>query len=215
MAERSRPVVVVDYGLGNLFSVGRALTAAGGSPTLSSDAKAIMAAERLVLPGVGAFGDGIKGLRDRGLVEPLKEYARTGRPLIGLCLGMQLLLTSGDEFGRHEGLDLIPGRVTLLAPTGDDGKPLKMPHIGWSELVPGPAGWNGSPFQDLPPRPQVYFVHSFAPRPDDAAHALAYCSYGSERFCAAVRRDNLSGCQFHPEKSGPNGLAILARFLRH
>ena len=214
MAEPSRPVVVVDYGLGNLFSVGRALAAAGGTPSLTSDPDAILRAERLVLPGVGAFGDGMRGLRERGLVEPLRAYAGTGRPLIGLCLGMQLLLTSGDEFGLHEGLGLIPGRVTLLAPKGDDGRPLKMPHIGWNELSPGPGGWGGSPLEDLAPRSQVYFVHSYAPRPDDEAHALAYCDYGNARFCAAVRRGSLSGCQFHPEKSGPNGLAILSRFLR-
>jgi glutamine amidotransferase len=214
MAEASRPVVVVDYGLGNLFSVSRALAAAGGTPTLTSDPDALLSAERLVLPGVGSFGDGINGLRERGLIEPLRSYARTGRPLIGLCLGMQLLLTSGDEFGLNEGLGLIPGRVTLLAPQGQDGRPLKMPHIGWSELVPGDAGWKGGPLEDLAPRSQVYFVHSYAPQPDDQAHALAYCDYGTTRFCAAVRRDNLSGCQFHPEKSGPYGLMILSRFLR-
>ena len=214
MAERSRRVVVVDYGLGNLFSVCRALAAVGGEPTLSSDPDEVFAAERLVLPGVGAFGDGMKGLQERGLADPIKRFAVAGRPLIGLCLGMQLLFSSGDEFGRNEGLGLIPGQVSLLRPRDRAGRVLKLPHIGWNALVPGEAGWSGSPLADLSPGAQVYFVHSYAPEPTNPAHALAYFEYGTSRFCAAVRRDNFSGCQFHPEKSGPNGLTILSSFLR-
>jgi glutamine amidotransferase len=214
MAERSRGVVVVDYGLGNLFSVCRALESCGGVPVISSDTGVILAADRVLLPGVGAFGDGIAGLRERGLVEPLQAFAKAGRPLLGVCLGMQLLLSVGEEFGEHEGLGLVPGRVVKLEPRTADGRALKLPHIGWNSLRPEGSGWTKSPLEGLAPDATVYFVHSYAPRPDDPAHALASCEYGTARFCAAVRRDNLSGCQFHPEKSGPVGLAILSNFLR-
>lgn len=214
MAEAARTVVVVDYGLGNLFSVCRALERAGGAPEISSDPARILAAGRVLLPGVGAFGDGAAGLRERGLVEPLREFARTGRPMLGVCLGMQLLLSVGEEFGTHEGLGLIPGRVTKLEPKAADGGALKLPHIGWNVLRPEGAGWAGTPLAGLASDAPVYFVHSYAPRPDDPAHVLASCGYGSDRFCAAVRRENLTGCQFHPEKSGPTGLGILSSFLR-
>lgn len=214
MAEPARRVVVVDYGLGNLFSVSRALEACGGAPELASDPDAVLAAERIVLPGVGAFGDGMDGLRRRGLVEPLREFARSGRPLIGLCLGMQLLLTRGEEFGSHEGLGLVPGTVSRLEPVAEDGARLKVPHVGWNALSPNSGGWEGSVLSDLSPGARVYFVHSYAPVTDDPRHALAICRYGRSAFAAVVRRDNLSGCQFHPEKSGPAGLAILSRFLR-
>lgn len=213
MSVPARRVVVVDYGLGNLFSVCRALESAGGAPEVSADPKTILAADRVLLPGVGAFGDGISGLRERGLVEPLREFVKTGRPLLGVCLGMQLLMSAGEEFGEHEGLGLVPGRVTKLVPVSADGRTLKLPHIGWNTLRPEGAGWAGTPLEGLAPDSPVYFVHSYAPRPEDPEHALASCEYGTTRFCAAVRRDNLSGCQFHPEKSGSVGLAILARFL--
>lgn len=200
----SRPVLVVDYGLGNLFSVSRALAAAGGLPRVSSDADEIRAAERLVLPGVGAFGDGMGGLRERGLVEPLREYAKAGRPLLGLCLGLQLFLERGTEFGEHEGLGLIPGAVEKVE------APAKLPHIGWNALE---GRWDGSILAGLPQGAQVYFVHSYAPVPARAADSLATCDYAGTRIHVALRKDNVTGCQFHPEKSGPVGLRILSRFL--
>jgi glutamine amidotransferase len=214
MAEASRSVVVVDYDLGNLFSVCRALENVGGAPTVSGDPDQILGAERVLLPGVGAFANGMNGLRERGLIEPLKHFAKTGRPLLGVCLGMQLLLSVGEEFGEYEGIGLIPGRVKKLEPHDAAGQALKLPHIGWNSLRPEGDGWARTPLEGLAPDSPVYFVHSYAPQPERPGDALASCEYGATRFCAAVRRDNVSGCQFHPEKSGPAGLAILARFLK-
>lgn len=213
MAERALPVTVVDYGLGNLYSVTRALAAVGGDPKLTSDPVDVARAERLVLPGVGAFADGMAGLRERGLVDALKAFAATGRPFLGICLGMQLLMREGTEFGRHEGLGLVEGSVTLLTPEAAGGRPPKLPHIGWNALGGEPARWKDSALGALAPGAQVYFVHSYAPAPSDPADVLATCEYGGRPFCAALKRGNLTGCQFHPEKSGPVGLAILERFL--
>lgn len=206
----SRRVVIVDYGLGNLLSVARAVRAAGGEPEVSADPADAVSAPRLILPGVGAFGDGMKGLRERGLVDPLRAYAASGRPLLGICLGMQLLMERSEEFGDHEGLGIVPGAVRRLPRGGSDG--LKLPHVGWSALSPA-APWAGTPLAGAAPGAEFYFVHSFAAVPSEAAHRLAACAYGEEAFCAALRRDSVVGCQFHPEKSGPAGLDILKRFL--
>lgn len=206
----SSSLTVVDYGLGNLFSLTRALKKAGAPEIeLAADAARVREARRLVIPGVGAFGDGMAGLRERGLVDAVREVAASGRPVLGICLGMQLLLEEGTEFGRHEGLGLIKGRtVAFPRPAGER---LKIPHVGWNALRGG--DWSRTPLAGLPPESQVYFVHSFVAEPADPAHALATANYGGRDFCAALRKDNVFGCQFHPEKSGPVGLRILANFL--
>lgn len=207
-------VTVVDYGIGNLYSVRRAFEHSGAEVTLSSDPAAIAAAPRLVLPGVGAFADGMAGLRELGLVEPLRAYAASGRPLLGICLGMQMLASASEEFGEHEGLGLIPGRVVPVAATTTGGQAHKIPHIGWSAIAPAPgADWRGTPLAGTPAGTAVYLVHSFHVVPDDPAHALADCDYGGHRVTAAIGRGVIFGCQFHPEKSGPQGLRMLAAFL--
>jgi glutamine amidotransferase len=203
-------VTVLDYGVGNLHSVVKALRHAGAEVMVTAEPRAVASAERLVLPGVGAFSDGMAGLRDRGLVEPLKTYVETGRPLLGICLGMQLLLTASEEFGAHAGLALIPGRVVEIP-----RKPgLKVPQIGWNRIAPRPGGsWRGTLFEKTAPDTMVYFVHSFTAVPEREEDRLADTNYGGWRVCAAVRRDNAIGCQFHPEKSGPAGLAMLHQFM--
>jgi glutamine amidotransferase len=208
-------VTVIDYGIGNLFSVGRALERCGAEVTFSGEAAHILAAERLVLPGVGAFSDGMLGLRDRGLVKPIQEFAASGRPLLGICLGMQMMATQSEEFGEHTGLGLIPGRVVPVPATDTAGNAHKIPHIGWSALRPSPgASWAGTPLQDLPEGSPVYLVHSFHVVPDDARDLLGECLYGGHRVTAAIRRGAITGLQFHPEKSGELGLRVLSTFLR-
>jgi glutamine amidotransferase len=208
------PVVVVDYGIGNVLSVMRAFAHLGAAPRLSSDPAEVAQADRLVLPGVGAFRDGMAGLEAARLTEAVHRFAGRGRPFLGICLGMQMMLDSSEEFGSHAGLGLIPGRIVAVPPRGADGSPHKVPHIGWNRLRRGPSGWDGTILQDLPADPAVYFVHSFMAEPDDPGHRLADCDYGGQRVGAVVRRDHLHGCQFHPEKSGPVGLKILENFLR-
>jgi glutamine amidotransferase len=207
-------VHVVDYGVGNLYSVARAIEKAGGEPRLSGDASEIAAAGRLVLPGVGAFENGMRGLRAGGLDEAVLEFARAGRPLLGICLGMQMLATESSEFGQHGGLDLIPGQVLPIPSKGVDGAPHKIPFIGWVELEAGPAGkFDGTPLSAVPPGGSVYLVHSFHLEPTDPGDLLAVYRYDGVSVTAAVGRGNVLGCQFHPEKSGPAGLRILQHFL--
>lgn len=208
-------VAVVDYGVGNLFSVCRALEHCGAKVTLTDDPKTISNAPRLVLPGVGAFADGMRGLAERGLITVLQEYADSGRPLLGICLGMQMLATVSEEFGEHEGLGIIPGRVMAIPNTGIDGTPHKIPHIGWAGLEPPElaADWSGSILANLKSGDSVYLVHSYAVVPGNDGHRLADCFYNGRRISASIRKGNIYGCQFHPEKSGDIGLRILDQFL--
>lgn len=210
----SRPVVVVDYGMGNLYSVCRALEHLGAEAVLTEDPHAVLAAERVVLPGVGAFRDGMDELERRGLVSALRDYAATGRMMLGICLGMQMLFDASEEFGRHRGLAIIPGEVLAIPPTGADGKPHKIPHVGWSAVSPASrAAWTGTPFEDTRDGTEFYFVHSYAAIPECGAHRLADADYDGCTLSAAVRHGNVYGFQFHPEKSGPAGLKLLQRFI--
>jgi len=212
-------VVVVDYGMGNLFSVCRALEACGAEPLLSNTPHEILKAKALLLPGVGAFADGMVGLSELGLIQPIREYAKTGRPLLGICLGMQMLLDSGEEFGIHEGLGLIPGTVRPIPSTGSDGQAHKIPHIGWNALLkpktrkPETSSWADSILEEIEEEQRAYFVHSFTAVPTQEEHRLADCDYNGQRISAAVQSGNIYGTQFHPEKSGPVGLKILKNFL--
>lgn len=209
------PVTIIDYGIGNIFSVKRAFEQCGATPFLSGDPATIERADRLVLPGVGAFGDGMQGLRDRNLIEPIRHFAASGRPLLGICLGMQMLATTSAEFGAHEGLDLIKGHVVAVPDRDRDGQPLKIPHIGWADLEPpAPGRWSRTIFEGTAKREAVYLVHSFQFQPDDEQTRLADCFYGGNRIAAAVKSGNVIGCQFHPEKSGKVGLGLISAFLR-
>lgn len=209
------PVLLVDYGVGNLLSVSRALQAAGGQVEQTGDPTRIAAAERVVLPGVGAFGGCIDELQKRALVEPVRAYARSGRPLLGICVGMQLLFDSSDEFGHQIGLGLLPGTVSAIPATTNDGARRKIPHIGWNALraPDGRNTWSDGIMADTRPGDAVYFVHSYAARPADQGDLLAVADYEGFPVTAAVARGAIAGCQFHPEKSGPVGLAMLRRFL--
>jgi imidazole glycerol-phosphate synthase subunit HisH len=216
-----RKITIIDY-LGNLGSVSRALEWLGAEAEVTDEPQRVLDAEHLILPGDGAFAYGMQQLQDKELVEPLIEFIASGRPFLGICVGMQLLLTESEEFGVHKGLDVIPGRVVPFPPESGAGRDFKVPHIGWSFLQPAaqsnghegtPPAWAGTILRDLRPVDSVYFVHSFLAEPDDTAHRLADGEYGGQRVCAVIARNNVTGCQFHPEKSGPVGLRILKRFI--
>ncbi|MEW6593973.1 MAG: imidazole glycerol phosphate synthase subunit HisH [Thermodesulfobacteriota bacterium] len=214
MNETRPAVVVVDYGIGNLFSVCHALHQAGGEVALTSDPNRIAQAERLVLPGVGAIADGMAGLRQHGLVAPIRELVARDKPFLGICLGMQMMLDVSEEFGEHECLGLIPGRVVPVPPTGADGRPHKIPHIGWNELFrPEGGDWSQTLLAGIPERTTAYFVHSFMAMPTDPGHRLADCLYDGRVVSAAIRIGKAVGTQFHPEKSGPAGIQMLKNFL--
>ena len=212
----SSRVTVVDYGLSNLFSIRRALEYGGAEVAFTSTPDGVVEAERLIVPGVGAFGDGMRQLRQQGLVEPIIELASSGRPLLGICLGMQLLFSESEEFGLHPGLDLIPGRVVRLRGWDPEGRRVKVPHVGWSPLIPATPEeeWGSTILASLAPGDSMYFVHSYAPRPENDDVGLANILYGEYQYCAAVQSGNVIGLQCHPEKSGEVGLMVLQDFLR-
>jgi glutamine amidotransferase len=201
-------VALIDYGSGNLRSAEKALARAGAEVTVTADPAAVSEADRIVLPGVGAFADCMAGLcAIPGMIEALEEAVlRRGVPFLGICVGMQLLASVGREFGDHEGLGWIEGEVVRLAPSDPA---LKIPHMGWNALAvarPHPV------FAGIDPDANVYFVHSYAMRPARLSDTLASADYGGA-FAAAVGRDNILGTQFHPEKSQAVGLALLGNFL--
>lgn len=208
-------VAVIDYGMGNLLSVRRGLEYCGASVTVSSDPETIISAPRVVLPGVGAFADGMAELHRRGLDTIVREVAARGIPLLGICLGMQMLLDESEEFGISRGLGLIPGRVVPVPAMTADGAPQKIPHIGWNDLVlpRGRSTWADTLLKNIEPGDAVYFVHSYMASPIDERHRIADCLYGGLSVSAAIGRDNIVGCQFHPEKSGSIGLAVLKSFV--
>ena len=208
-------VVVVDYGMGNLLSVRRGLEHCGAKVMVTSDPDIILSAPKVVLPGVGAFANGMAQLRSLGLDTVVREVATKGRFLLGICLGMQMLLDESEEFGTTEGLGIISGRVVSIPSVSTNGFPQKIPHIGWNSLVlsKGIESWEGGLLEEVIPGEAVYFVHSFMAVPSKPNHRIANCLYGGIAVPATIGRDNIYGCQFHPEKSGEVGLKILRKFL--
>ena len=209
-------VTIVDYGMCNLLNVARAFEHCGAQVTVTEDPRAVGAAERLVVPGVGAFSDSMQEVVGRGFGDEIRAFAQTGRPMFGICVGMQMLFEASEEFGEHAGLGILPGRVKAVPSVRQDGLPQRVPHIGWNHLVEPEAGrdWQGTLLEPVAgSHPAVYFVHSFAAVPALAADRLADCVYGGHRICAAVQRGNLMASQFHPERSGEIGLAMVRRFL--
>ena len=203
-------IAIVDYGLGNLFSVARACERVGLEVTISSDARELVASDAMILPGVGAFGDAMTNLHERDMVGPLREIAQSGKPFFGICLGLQLLMTQSEEFGSHQGLDIIPGRVVHLGrPQGDHGT-LKVPHVGWNrvETSASNADWSKTPLCGIEPGTYFYFVHSYCVVPDDPSVTLCETTYGDRRFCSAIQQDNVIAFQYHPERSGSDGNTV-------
>lgn len=206
-------IAVIDYRLGNLHSIRRALRHVGGEVVVTDDPDEISKATHLILPGVGAFGEGISNLREKGLVEPIVSFASSGRPILGICLGMQLFMSTSEEGGIHKGLDLIKGEVVRIP---DVDTSCKIPHIGWGALEPGTEGeeWDNTLLKGIHDGDYVYFVHSYVVIQERPENILATTVHGGYRFCSVVKRDNIYGCQFHPEKSGEEvGLRILSSFI--
>ena len=209
-------VTIIDYGLSNLLSVQHAFAHFGAETLVTNKAEDILAADALVLPGVGAFKDGMDGLAKLGLVEPIQQKAAAGTPLLGICLGMQMLFDESEEFGLHKGLGLIPGRVVKIPDTDADGCLQRVPHISWDPLYPGGnyADFAGTALASVTPGEECYFIHSYEAKPAAEADCLANTIYGGRCVCAAAIHGSVLGCQFHPEKSGEVGLKIIGEFLK-
>ncbi|WP_438447140.1 imidazole glycerol phosphate synthase subunit HisH [Gorillibacterium sp. sgz5001074] len=197
-------IAIIDYGMGNLHSVSKAVERLGYEAVVTSDPERILASDGAILPGVGAFGDAMHFLREAKLDDVVRAYAASGKPLLGICLGMQLLFSGSEEHGEHEGLSLLPGRVIRFQGS------FKVPHMGWNKLeFKNPD----SPLLDGLEEGHAYFVHSYHALPERASDLLAVTDY-NHPVTAIVGRDNVYGMQFHPEKSGSLGMALLANFLK-
>ena len=206
-------VIVIDYGVGNLLSVQRGLEKCGAKVIVTSDRKIILDGNRVVIPGVGAFSNAMKALKDLELIEVLSELAKRKIPLLGICLGMQLLLDESEEFGVTKGLGLIPGRVIPVPNQTNMGEKQKIPHIGWSSLQNSHSkSWSNTILQNNKPGDNAYFAHSFMAVPSNSNNLIAECNYGGIKIAAVIGKDQITGCQFHPEKSGEVGLEILRDF---
>ena len=199
-------IVIVDYGLANLRSVQKAFEKLGFPAVITSDPQQVREADKVVLPGVGAFRDAIAGLHQKGLAGPVVEHVRRGKPFFGICLGLQMLFTVSREDGEHRGLDLFPGEVVRFT----ESPGLKIPHMGWNQLrFPGPSPL----FEGVEEGASVYFVHSYYCDPEDPAVTAATSDHGGA-FCAALSTANVHATQFHPEKSGDAGAQLLENWVR-
>ncbi|KMP10333.1 hypothetical protein UR09_06580 [Candidatus Nitromaritima sp. SCGC AAA799-A02] len=205
-------VAILDYGLGNIRSIRNALVSQGGAPVMTRNENEILRASGLILPGVGAFSHGMDQLKEYGLVEVIRKYVNSGKPVMGICLGMQLFMEFSEEHGWREGLGLMQGGVHELPL--ERSEVVRLPHVGWNRIhsASGDA-WETGTLKSLPSGQFFYFIHSYAVRPGRESDIYAWTEYGKTRFASAVRRDNVSGFQFHPEKSGEAGLSIWRNFL--
>ncbi|SNB47792.1 imidazole glycerol phosphate synthase subunit HisH [Geobacter sp. DSM 9736] len=204
-----RKIAIIDYGMGNLRSVQKGFEKVGFEATVTADPKLVLEADKVVLPGVGAFADCMRNLEQGGFVDPLLKVIREGRPFLGICLGLQLLFTEGEEFGVHRGLDVVPGRVVRF-PEGmsENGEKLAVPHMGWNQLS---FRQRHGVFEGIEDGKNVYFVHSYYVQPAEQSVVATTTDYGIE-FCSSICRDNIVATQFHPEKSQDVGLRILRNF---
>ena len=208
-------VTIIDYGVGNLLSVKRGFEYCGAEVILTSNPKQILNSDRVVLPGVGAFPNAMRALGELDLIPVIQELDELNTPLLAICLGMQLLMEESEEFGLSAGLGLIPGRVVEVPVETTTGDFQKIPHIGWSSLhSSGKAeNWNGSLLENYESGDACYFVHSFMAQPSDERNRVADAMYGGHRISALISKNKITGCQFHPEKSGEVGLKILRNFI--
>lgn len=209
----TRPsIAIVDTGVGNLFNLTRALEEVGASPVVTSEPSELQRADRIVIPGVGSYASTIATFESSGIAASLRDYSAAGQPILGICLGMQLLMTNGFENGHTSGLGLLSGEVTPLPGKTTGGELLRVPHIGWSRVFPqeGSAitSWTGN----LDPSVDVYFAHSYSVRLVPTESVAGQFTYGGHVLTAVVHHQNLLGVQFHPERSGPIGLRILRQF---
>ena len=212
----TQKITLLDYGMCNMLNVARALEHAGADLQVTEDPKEAIAAERLVVPGVGAFSECMRAVNNLGHSDAIREFVKSGRPMLGICVGMQILFDASEEFGETPGLGILPGRVCVVPGTTTGGAPQRVPHIGWNHLIAPQAGrtWDKTLLQPFAGAgPAVYFVHSFAAQPSKDDDRLADAGYGGHRISAMVKRDNITATQFHPERSGAVGLQLLERFI--
>ena len=213
MTTTQTAITIIDYGLGNLHSIQRAFNHFGIEPTISNNPELISTSDSIVLPGVGAFGDGMSRLREKNLISVIQNFSKSGKPILGICLGMQLLLSESEEYGLHQGLDIIPGRVVRFPdPTNNQ---YKIPNIGWCKIeMPSTlSSWKQTILKDNNSGDYMYFVHSYISITNSEKDILGFTCYDRILFSSVIQNGNIYGCQFHPEKSGTAGLKIIQSFI--
>jgi len=213
---RSPKVAIIDYGMGNLFSVKQACEVTGMTPLITSDITSIINSEAIILPGVGSFGDAMKQLKSLNLIGPIKECISAGKYFMGLCLGLQLLFTESEEFGNHKGMNIIEGTVVKFHSRKATGEPLKVPQIGWNRIFSIPSEedrWSSSPLRGLENGEYMYFVHSFYTIPSDKRLILTTTNYGDIDYCSGILWNNICAFQFHPEKSSQKGIRLYKNWF--
>lgn len=216
MAANNNQTAIIDYKMGNLFSVIRACELVGLQPIVSSDATTIMKCNAMILPGVGAFGDAMDNLKSLDLITPIKEFIERGKSFMGVCLGMQLLLSESNEFGHHKGLDIIKGSVVKFPTKGVQQNNIKVPQVGWNRIYrpthTSEIDWFNSPFRGVMNNEYMYFVHSYYTVPDNLQMVLSWTEYESIVYASSILFKNVFACQFHPEKSSIEGMKIYRNF---
>lgn len=212
---RKKNVVIVDYGHGNLFSINQACIQVGYNPIITSNSRDIINADSLILPGVGAFKVAMSELFNKNLIDPIHEYVKKGNYLMGVCLGMQLLFETSEEFGTHKGLGLIKGTVEKF-PVLHNNLKLRVPHIGWNNIQKNSldSKWDTTPLKDISNQNNFYFIHTYYANPKFEENILSISHYQKMKFCSSVQSENIFGFQFHPEKSAEQGLSIYKNFLK-
>jgi len=205
-------VLIVDYGVGHLYSVENACRQVGLRAEISGIPHDLADADGAVLPGIGAFGDAVATLRRLDFIEPLRDLVASGKPVMGVCLGMQLLMTESYEFGPHKGLGVIEGTVEHLGRPMDHERALKVPHVGWTRVDRAGRSWAGTALSGIPDGSYMYFVHSYRVLPADPGVVLSEATYGDVTFCSSVQTGAVFGCQFHPERSTRLGLQVYRNF---
>jgi len=216
--EKMIRIAIVDYGMGNLFSISNACKCVGFTPFITNSIRDIMKSDAIILPGVGAFGDAMKSMIKLDLVSPIIDYAASGKFIFGICLGMQLLMTESSEFGRHKGLGIIEGFVEIFNfSDSSQNEYIKIPHIGWTgikyKINDSPEIWDNTPLNNVKNGTYMYFVHSYYVKPDNEKDILSISSYGNTIFCSSIKRNNIFGCQFHPERSAENGILVYKNLI--
>ena len=208
----SKKITIIDYGCGNILNLARAIKFIGYEVDITHEKNKIINSSYVILPGVGAFGNAIKQIEKYNLHNTILEYAKSNKPLLGICLGMQILLTVSYEFGVHKGLGLIKGKVIKIS--NEKNKEIKIPHMGWNEIYPNnnKKEWKNKILKNFSIGKSFYFVHSFVCITKDKDTTIAVCNYSNISIPAVIAKDNIYGCQFHPEKSADNGLDVLKNF---
>lgn len=209
----SKKIAIIDYSLGNLFSVQQALTQCGATTFITTDAMEISSADAIILPGVGAFAEAMQYLKIHKLDHAIKDSVSSGKQFLGICLGMQLLFNTSEEFGATEGLGLIEGKIKKFKAL-DEKEKLHVPQVGWNTIASTPQNpWGNTILRGIENNSYMYFVHSYFGIPDHKENILATTEYGGNTYCSAVIKNNVAATQFHPEKSGEKGLAIYKNWL--